>query len=78
MILAMSVGTPVVGYFDPNWGSKNPGTLGQFDMPFCYIEEDNKLYNMIKIALENQDAMKKKITQSKEYVLAVFDNKIKY
>jgi len=44
MILAMSVGTPVVGYFDPNWGSKNPGTLGQFDMPFSYIEEDNKLY----------------------------------
>jgi len=33
---------------------------------------------MIKIALENQDAMKKKITQSKEHVLAVFDNKIKY
>jgi polysaccharide pyruvyl transferase WcaK-like protein len=34
MILAMSVGTPVVGCFDQRWGSKNPGTLGRFQMIF--------------------------------------------
>lgn len=76
MILAMSVGTPVVGYFDPKWGSKNPGTLGQFDMPFCFIEEHQDLYSMIEIAQINKEKMISRINDSKNKVIKSLEEEV--
>lgn len=76
MILAMSVGTPVVGYFDPNWGSKNPGTLGQFGMPFCFIEDRQDLYSMIEIAQSNKEKMISRITDSKNKVIKSLEEEV--
>lgn len=76
MILAMSVDTPVIGYFERNWGIKNPGTLGQFEMPFCYIEEDNDLFSYLDISIKNKKLMKDKIDLKKQIVIDRLDKVI--
>lgn len=42
IILALSVGTPCIGYFDRSWGLKNPGLLGMFHLPVGFIGEPNE------------------------------------
>lgn len=41
LILAMSTGTRVVGYFEREWGLKNPGIMNKFKMDYSYTEEEN-------------------------------------
>lgn len=76
MILAMSVGTPVVGYFDPNWGSKNPGTLGQYGMPYCYINDELDLFSLLKEAIKNRDNMISGIEESKENIIKLLEKEV--
>jgi polysaccharide pyruvyl transferase WcaK-like protein len=66
IILAMSVGTPVVGYFDQNWGSKNPGTLGQYYMPYTFINERKTLFTLCNTAKNKQELMMAKLEESKK------------
>lgn len=73
MILAMSVGTPIVGYFDQRWGSKNPGTLGQFEMPFCYIDDGLDLYDYLLVAVSKKDTMDIKIQAFKNDTMQEMD-----
>ena len=42
IILALSAGTPCVGYFDKSWGLKNPGILKSFDQGYVFIEDDDR------------------------------------
>ena len=39
IILALSVGTPAVGYFKREWGLKNPGLMERFDLPYRFTGE---------------------------------------
>lgn len=57
LILASSVGTPIVGYFDRSWGLKNPGTLGDLKMPYAYIGDDVSLYSLMNDAQLALDEM---------------------
>ena len=38
-ILCMAANRPVVGLFSKQWGLKNPGILGDYDMPFIMVED---------------------------------------
>ncbi len=76
MILAMSVGTPVVGYFDQNWGNKNSGTLGQFGMPYVYIDQDVDLYPLFEEAQINKERMVIGIENSKKNFLNILNQHI--
>jgi len=76
MILAMSVGTPVVGYFDQRWGSKNPGTLGQFEMPYGYIGEVNDLVSLLQVSISNKEAMNKEVLRLKDETVTHLINNI--
>lgn len=42
-ILALSVGTPCVGYFARSWGLKNPGVLGDLDQPYLFLDDQEKV-----------------------------------
>jgi len=44
IILALSRGIPCAGFFEENWGLKNPGLLNVFGLPFCFIGEDNRSF----------------------------------
>lgn len=74
IILAMSVGTPVVGYFDQNWGSKNPGTLGQYHMPYTFIDKDETLFPFLDNALANQQKMVEGLEESKKNMKSALSN----
>lgn len=41
MILAMSVGTPVIGFFKKEWGLKNPGLLQAYSQKFALVDNNN-------------------------------------
>lgn len=69
MILAMSVGTPVIGYFEKRWGIKNPGTLEQFNMPFSFIEDGNDLLSYMVQAMNNEKLMNIEIKRKKKLVI---------
>lgn len=58
LILASSVGTPIVGYFDRSWGLKNPGTLGDLKMPYAFIGDDVSLFSLINDAQSVVEEMK--------------------
>ncbi len=53
IILAASVQTPVVGYFDPEWGNKNPGILQELGMPYARIGEEPAWAELLGTAREN-------------------------
>lgn len=38
IILAASVGTPIVGLFSHEWGKKNPGVMDELEMPYRFLE----------------------------------------
>ena len=40
IILALSVGIPCVGFFDPKWGLKNPGLMEGFGLPAIFLESN--------------------------------------
>jgi polysaccharide pyruvyl transferase WcaK-like protein len=48
-ILALTVNTPVYGFFDNSWGFKGRGVLERFKMPYCTTEEElaEKIRNSI-------------------------------
>ena len=69
MILAMSVGTPVIGYFDKRWGNKNPGTLEQFKMPYSFIEDNDELYLLMDTSIKNKELMNIEIDLKKKLVI---------
>lgn len=41
-ILALSALTPVIGMFSEDWGLKNPGIMGDYEMPYLIIENDEE------------------------------------
>ncbi|MGM0582452.1 MAG: polysaccharide pyruvyl transferase family protein [Bacteroidota bacterium] len=57
IILALNAGTPCVGFFAKEWGFKNPGIMGQFGLPFKYL--DNEL-------LENFSSEMREVLDNKE------------
>lgn len=65
LILAMSAGTPVIGYFDQKWGHKNPGTLGQYKMPYGFIDQDPDLHSFLVNSFENKEIMLIEIEKTK-------------
>lgn len=48
-ILAIRAGTPVIGFFDPSWGLKNKGIMGDFRMG--YAEDPSALNDQYAITL---------------------------
>lgn len=54
IVLALSVGTPCVGYFDHGWGLKNPGLLKAFDLPCFFVANDpSAIVDAAKAILQN-------------------------
>ena len=41
-ILALSALTPVIGLFSEEWGLKNPGIMGDYEMPYLIIENNEE------------------------------------
>ena len=41
-ILALSALTPVIGLFSEEWGLKNPGIMGDYEMPYLIIENNGE------------------------------------
>ncbi|AMC94065.1 hypothetical protein AOC36_08705 [Erysipelothrix larvae] len=76
IILAMSVGTPVVGYFDEAWGIKNPGTLSKFNMPYCYLNSNDSFFTMINEAKSNKELMNETIQNCKLRMISDLENVI--
>jgi len=49
IILAMSTGTPVIGFFKKEWGLKNPGLLKAYNQNFVFIDNnENDLIEAVK------------------------------
>lgn len=49
IIMALSIGTPCIGYFDKTWGLKNPGVLEEFGLPVIFIDDnESSLYPHVK------------------------------
>lgn len=76
LILAMSVGTPVIGYFDQNWGNKNPGTLERYGMPYSYIDQNLDLFELLPEAEKNKDKMNKELHRAKNAFVKHISNKL--
>jgi len=63
IILALSAGTPAIGYFEESWGYKNPGMMKKFDLPFQFIKNDfNDFSNEVKMIFENELDIKDRIS----------------
>ena len=43
IILALTAGTPCIGYFEENWGLKNPGIIEAFNQDFIYTDDNHEL-----------------------------------
>lgn len=65
IILASSVGTPVVGYFREEWGVKNPGTLLDIGMPFAFVGDGVSLGSLMANALNHREDMVASINSRK-------------
>ncbi|WP_147802802.1 polysaccharide pyruvyl transferase family protein [Alkalicoccus halolimnae] len=39
IILALSTNTPSIGYFEKQWGFKNPGLMEKFELPYKLVED---------------------------------------
>lgn len=63
IILALNAGTPCTGFFAREWGFKNPGIMGQFDLPFKYIDNDNfsDFSTELENILNNEDRLREQI-----------------
>jgi polysaccharide pyruvyl transferase WcaK-like protein len=42
IILALNSGTPVLGYFETQWGLKNPGLLNAFNQEYVYSDNNTR------------------------------------
>lgn len=73
IILALSVGTPCVGYFERGWGLKNPGVLEMFNLPFFFINENNEEFSSkVTDIVKNRSELRSKIS------CLVNDEKLKF
>lgn len=41
IILALSTGTPAIGFFSKEWGLKNPGLMNAYNQKYCFLEDLN-------------------------------------
>ncbi|MDO4183256.1 MAG: polysaccharide pyruvyl transferase family protein [Coriobacteriia bacterium] len=73
IILASSVGTPVVGYFDKSWGNKNEGTLADLKMPCCFVGDDYDLYSLYASSMVNLAEMNSTINCRKRLLRTELD-----
>ncbi|MCF1680002.1 MULTISPECIES: polysaccharide pyruvyl transferase family protein [Tetragenococcus] len=55
-ILAMSSKTPVIGYFNKNWGGKNQGIMEEIGMPWTY--DGQKLIELTERIVKKEEAYK--------------------
>jgi polysaccharide pyruvyl transferase WcaK-like protein len=79
IILALSENTPAIGYFDKQWGYKNPGMMNKFKLPYKYIEDDFEdfLSDINKILEKEQNyrkSIRETIEEEKRNFLASFLN----
>lgn len=75
IILALSVGTPVIGYFKKEWGLKNPGLLTAYNQEFVFIDDKKQLLEQLKkFNFANYNKISKEIIKTKINLL----NKIKF
>lgn len=73
IILASSVGTPVVGYFDQSWGYKNPGTLKDICMPYGFVDDSPDLYSLYVTSKNAQEGMIDAIEGRKSLLIKEFE-----
>lgn len=68
-ILAIRAGTPVIGFFDPSWGLKNKGIMGDFRMG--YAEDPSALDDQYAITLGQFNAhdIEKRISRQKQSLI---------
>jgi len=76
VILALTVETPSIGYFEKSWGLKNPGILKEYKQNYKYLDDENiNLLSLIKNQLTednlitNRKIIKKQITKFKKELL---------
>jgi polysaccharide pyruvyl transferase WcaK-like protein len=78
IILALAKSVLCIGFFDQEWGLKNPGILGDFSQSYSYIESGHfSLIENVQSLVENFDysrsALQKKITQDNNSFSSQFD-----
>ena len=62
IILALSENTPAIGYFDKQWGYKNPGLMKKFELPYKFIEDDFEDFSsFINNMLEREQNFRKSV-----------------
>lgn len=73
IILALSSGVPAIGYFDKDWGFKNPGLMEEFNLPYKFIEDDiENLIEDVKYIINNMEILKDKINKKIEKDKKIF------
>ena len=71
IILAMSTGTPAIGYFKKEWGLKNPGLLSAYGQKYVFLDDaNNSLLEVLKsYDFEETESVSSKITETKKILL---------
>lgn len=71
IILAMSTGTPAIGYFKKEWGLKNPGLLSSYGQKYVFLDDaNNSLLEVLKsYDFEEIESVSSKITETKKILL---------
>lgn len=71
IILALSTGTPVIGYFKKEWGLKNPGLLSTYKQKYVFLDDvNNNLLEVLKSHdFEGIESVSAKIIKTKKILL---------
>ncbi|QGG47304.1 polysaccharide pyruvyl transferase family protein [Heliorestis convoluta] len=67
IIMALSTYTPAVGFFDEDWGLKNPGLMQKFKLPYKFVEDEvTDLVNECDFVINNKNEIKIRIKDTVE------------
>lgn len=71
IILALSTGTPVIGYFKKEWGLKNPGLLSAYKQKYIFVDDTNN--NLLEVLKSNNfegiESVSSQIIETKKTLL---------
>ncbi len=59
IILALTSGTPCIGYFKKSWGLKNPGIIKAYNQECVFVEDEDNLLITLVNSNRNDDLLKK-------------------
>ena len=69
IILAMSTGTPTIGYFK-RMGAENPGLLSSYGQKYVFLDDaNNSLLEVLNLDFEKIESVSSKITETKKILL---------